>query len=294
MELTEIIAELEYYTGKFPEVALENAIEQQQAVTPVLLETLEKCKYNQQELLEEPDYFLHLYALFLLAQFRESRAYSPIIEFFSFPGELPMKVTGDVVTEDLGRILASVSHGNLDPIKSLVENQQVNEFIRGAGLDSLITLFAEGIISRETVIGYFQELFSSKLTKESFFLWNSLVYNSMELYPLELQESIQQAFELELVEPFFINQKEIDSCLEQGKDATLEELRNDPHYRFIEDTIKEMKGWGCFQNEDATRNKKAFGFEHLKLSSSSKSKSSQKQSKKKQKKSRQKNRSKKK
>jgi len=73
MELVEIIAELENYTGKFPRQALVEAIENQEAITPVLLATLEKWQDNLEELLERPDYFLHIYALFLLAQFKETK-----------------------------------------------------------------------------------------------------------------------------------------------------------------------------------------------------------------------------
>jgi hypothetical protein len=36
MELTEIIAELENYTGTFPRLALEGAIAEQEAITPIL------------------------------------------------------------------------------------------------------------------------------------------------------------------------------------------------------------------------------------------------------------------
>jgi hypothetical protein len=37
-----------------------------------------------------------------------------------------MDASGDLVTEDLGRIIASVFDGNLDPIKQIIENQQAN------------------------------------------------------------------------------------------------------------------------------------------------------------------------
>ncbi|WP_256875324.1 DUF1186 domain-containing protein [Nostoc sp. C052] len=43
-----------------------------------------------------------------------------------------MDVTGDIVTEDLGRIFASVSHGNIEPLKQLISNQQINEYVRSA------------------------------------------------------------------------------------------------------------------------------------------------------------------
>ncbi len=46
MELSEIMAELENYTGKLPRQALEEAIAQREAITPLLLATLEKWKDN--------------------------------------------------------------------------------------------------------------------------------------------------------------------------------------------------------------------------------------------------------
>ena len=251
MELTEIIAELENYTGKFPRLALERAIEERSAITPLLLATLEKWKHNLEELLEQSDYFLHIYALYLLAQFKETQAFPLIIEFFSAPGELALDVTGDVVTEDLARILASVSDGNIEPIKLLVENRQASEYVRGAALKALMVLVAQGIISRELVIEYFEELFSNRLDqeKESDYIWANLVINSAQLDPLELKEHIDQAFQSNLVDLSFIKHKDIDSYLQLGKDATLNKLRDDSHYSLIEDTISEIQWWACFRDE---------------------------------------------
>ena len=289
MEIPEIIAELEYYKKELPETALKNAIEKQEEITPILLETLEKWKNKQRQLRRDRDYFLHIYALFLLAQFKEPRAYPLIIEFFYISGDICMDTVGDVVTEDLGRILASVSQGDIEPVKPLIENPQVNEYVRGAGIECLMILVAEGVISREVVVEYFQELFSEKLEREFSFIWTVLVINSAELYPLELQDSIREIFELDLVDEFFINQKDIARSLKKGQEETLKELREKPRYSFIEDTIQEMKNWYCFQPPK----KQASGFGSTDSSSSSKSKFSQKKAKQKmQKKSRRKNRSK--
>ncbi|MGF1677439.1 MAG: DUF1186 domain-containing protein, partial [Rivularia sp. (in: cyanobacteria)] len=167
MQLEEILSELENNIGKFPHQALERAIEEREAITPVLLTTLSESKDNLEDLFNKPDSLLHLYALFLLAQFKEPLAYPLIIEFFSVPGDMPMDVTGDVVTEDLSRILASVSHGNIDPIKQLIENQEVNEYVKGAALQSLIILVVQGIVSREEIVQYFQELFSLLFANKS-------------------------------------------------------------------------------------------------------------------------------
>jgi len=134
MQLEEILSQLEYNTRSFPRLALEAAIEQREAITPILLSTLDKLSNNLEELLEKEDYILHIHALYILAQFREQLAYPILIKFFSVPGEIALDVTGDIVTEDLGRIFASVSGENIEPIKQIIENQEINEYVRGAAL----------------------------------------------------------------------------------------------------------------------------------------------------------------
>ena len=246
--------------------------------------------------MELPDYFLHIYALFLLAQFKETQAYPLIIDFFSAPGDMALDVTGDVVTEDLGNILASVSDGNIEPIKVLIENPQANEYVRSAALKSLMVLVAQGVIAREIVINYFEELFSTRLEKEYSYIWTSLVSNSVKLYPLEVKQHIEQAFESDLVDRFFINHKTIDDYLQLGKNAVLNKLRDDSRYGFIEDTISSMEWWACFQDERREKiTHKPLGVGKLNLFSQKKSNQSKKKKKRKmQKIARRKNRSKKK
>lgn len=62
---------------------------------------------------------LFCYALYLLAKWRETRAYPVVIRWLSLPGEGAFEIAGDVVTQDGGRILAAVCDGDLEPIKAL-------------------------------------------------------------------------------------------------------------------------------------------------------------------------------
>ena len=68
-------------------------------------------------------------------------AYEPIVQFFSHPGDLSLDLTGDVVTENLDSMLASVSCGDDRLIKTLIENPEVNEWVRGSGVRSLGSWF---------------------------------------------------------------------------------------------------------------------------------------------------------
>ncbi|MCC2693912.1 DUF1186 domain-containing protein [Nodularia sp. LEGE 04288] len=249
MQLEEILSELENNTNKFPRLALERAIEEREAITPILLSTLEKLSSNLEELVEKEEYTLHLYALYLLAQFKEPLAYPVIIKFFSVPGEMALDVTGDIVTEDLCRILASVSDGNIEPIKQLIENEEINEYVRGAALESLLVLVALEVISREQVIQYHAELFSNKVWKEDDYIWTKLVINSAKLCAVELKEQIDKVFAEDLVDLFFINEEDVNDGLQVGIEAALIKLRENPRYSFIEDVISETRDWAAFHPE---------------------------------------------
>jgi hypothetical protein len=85
----------------------------------------------------------HIYTLFLLAQFRETRAYPQVIRLAELPPQtLDLLVGGDFVTESVDRILASVCGGDIAPIQHLIENEQAGSDARMAGISSLTILVA--------------------------------------------------------------------------------------------------------------------------------------------------------
>ena len=246
MDIQEIISQLEYHRGTFPRKALKDAIDSKEQITQILLNILEESTANIQELAEQDDYMAHIYAMFLLAQFREKRAYPLIVNFFSTPGDVSLEVTGDVVTEYLRRILASVCEGDDSLIKQLAENESADEFVRGAALEALACLVATGKKSREEVLGYYKVLLQSELSKRSPFFCAEIVSAATDLYPEEIYEEIKQAFEKDMVDETILDLKFVDQKLAQGKEEVLAELR-DKRNGPIVDTIKEMEWWAGFR-----------------------------------------------
>ncbi|HEY73154.1 MAG: DUF1186 domain-containing protein [Chloroflexi bacterium] len=253
MRIPEILEKLEmFHGGVFPREALQEAIAQREQITPELLKILEYARKNTKELLAV-GYMTHIYALYLLAQFREQRAYPLIVDFFSIPGEVTLDVTGDVVTEDLSRILASVCGGDTSLIKSLAENERANEFVRDAALEALLVLAAIGEMSREEVVTYYQSLFA-KFERTPSIIWSGLVGCCTDLYPEEVMDDIEQAFDDGLVSKMFIDLEWVRENLAAGKEKALERLKSDRRKTLIDDTIKEMEWWACFRPPEPPRN----------------------------------------
>jgi Protein of unknown function (DUF1186) len=133
MDVQEMLQQFATTTGTFPREAVAQAIAQREAITPALLRVLVEAQHNLEDL-PESDAMTHIYAMYLLAQFRAPRAYPLIVEFLSVPGDIALDTTGDVATEDLGRILASVSCGDIRLMTALVENEHANAYVRVAAL----------------------------------------------------------------------------------------------------------------------------------------------------------------
>lgn len=162
MDKQEIIAQLEYFTGIFPRAALAAAITNRQEMVPELLRFIAYAREHAVDIREDEikEYMGHTYALYLLSQFREHSAYAPIVDLFGgVPDKIIHDITGDVITEDLHRMLPSVCNGDDSLIKSLVENEQAGPYVRAAAIESLVTMVVNGIKSRDEVIGYYTKLF---------------------------------------------------------------------------------------------------------------------------------------
>jgi len=253
METTEILHEFERATGKFARAAVEAAVARREEVTPELLRVLEETVNRAGQLDAEGDYMAHLYAMFLLAQFRESRAYPLVIRFASLPGDLLDSLCGDFITEDHGHVLASVCGGELAGIQSLIENEDTDEWVRGAALSSLVTLVAAGQKSRDEIMSYFALLFRGKLVRQWSHVWDTLVSYSSDLYPAELLGDIEQAYEEGLVDPGYIGLDDVKRDLAVGRDRILARLADNPHRRLVEDTVAEMGWWACFREDNRNR-----------------------------------------
>ncbi len=241
MEIAHILEELAYDMGELPREAIEAAIVKEELITPYLLDILEDAISRIDEIIEHDNYEGHLYAMYLLAQFREPKAYPLILQLISFPGEIPHAILGDILTEDLSRLLASVCNGNIIPLKHLIENPIINEYVRSAAQTALVICAGCGIKPRQEIIDYFKHLFHGRMARTPSFVWDNLISCCCELFPDELYAEIKQAFDEELIDTRFICLNDVESLLLGDKETHL--LRLFQNSELIEDTVTEMEKW---------------------------------------------------
>ncbi len=240
MDISQILEELAYDLGELPREAIESAVLHRVSITPYLLEILEDAIERVDDIMAEDSYQGHLYAMYLLAQFREKRAYPLILRLFEGPGDAH-RIAGDVLTEDLSRILASICDSNIQPIKDVIENPAINEYTRAACLQALVILVGCGLRSRLEILRYFQSLLEERLERKPSFIWTALVSSICDLYPDELFSYLPKIYEEGLVDSSCISLNDIAQILITQKDQHLFRLFS--HAELIDDTVSEMEKW---------------------------------------------------
>lgn len=245
MTIPEILQQLEKYTGEFPKDALQAAIEQREAITPELLRMVEAIAANPTEFAQREACLLPVFSLYLLAQFREKRAFPAVVKMFSAPGETAYQLVGDTVTEGLKQIFASVYDGNPTPLYGLIENEEADEYVRDAAINAILVLENTGQMSRAEVVHYFRSLFHGKLKRTHSFAWNGLICAVADLPAPELLEEVRQAYREDLVDEGVADLKGIERDV-----ANPQPWRREGR-TLITDAIGEMEGWACFHHDNS-------------------------------------------
>jgi len=252
MTIPEILKQLEPYTGRFPMEAMRAAIAQREAITPELLRVLEAVAGNpEQYAAQREGCMLHTFALYLLAQFREKRAYPFVVNMFNAPGETPFDLVGDTVTERLNSIFASVYDGNPAPLQELVESETANEYVREAAIEAFLVLEYSGQMPRQAVVEYFRHLFGGKLQRAYSHAWNGLVCAVADLPAPELLEDVRRAYDDGLVDSGFARLEGIERDLRSRPQG-----RRDRH-TLVTDAIAEMEWWAAFKSGQASSKPKS-------------------------------------
>jgi tetratricopeptide (TPR) repeat protein len=250
--IPEILEELRLNRGYFPRGAVEAAIARREEIVPELLRVLDDAIARPEELLADSDAMGHIYALYLLAQFREPAAYSRVVRYFSLPGELAVDATGDVATEDLDRILASLHRGDLRPILELATTATASEWARGAAVRALAESVFSDQLSRDEAVSLLTPLFRGAIERRPSNAWNCLVSVALDLHATELTADIRRAFAHGLIDPFFVGSNVAERTLKEPREVVLKGSRLRAR-GLIVDVVRDTSWWACFLQESRQR-----------------------------------------
>lgn len=249
MSIEEIVNELKYYNGKMPKEALEAAITQKDEITPELLNMLDYALKNIEQICNGTDkFFGYSYALLLLAEFKEKRAFKYIIELLNKDQEIIEYILGDSFTDYLARLLASTYDGDDKALFSIIENNEIDEFVRSCALLSLSILYLNGVKDRGFIVNYFRKLIETKNEDYDSYIYYELFDEIKNLKLIELSDLVEKLYKV-------VEEKDDIEELEKiFKNKNYKINKNEypfrPYYEYMHDSINLIQMWECFANNN--------------------------------------------
>ena len=245
MEVKEIIEHLRYYTGELPKEALEESIKNKEKMIPELLKMLDYTEENLDNIYnEQNDFYGYIYAIFLLAEFREKRLFPYLIKLLNKDEEYVEYFIGDDYTEYIPRLLASSYNGDDEALFNIIEDNKKDEFIRSSVLQTFSILYLYGEKSREFILNYFRKLINDKKVNDASFLYHEIFNETESLRLIELEDVIEKTFDCIEDEREIQGLKE--TFLNTSYEIDMDLWPFNPFYKYISNTIEIMKEWQCF------------------------------------------------
>jgi hypothetical protein len=220
----QVLIELGQDRTTHPLDALESADAHRAVLVQPLLELLERCVTNPDSA-SEAEAQLFCCGLYLMAKWRETRAYPRVIRWLTLPDAVSTRLSGDVSTQDGARILAAVCDGDLEPIKRLVLNRDADEFSRGVAVAALALLAVWAEVPRDIILDYFAWLAREGLERQTSYVWGALAAESVDIEALAVFPDLRRAYDQGLIDPQVMGRSELDEAEALPRGALLERMR---------------------------------------------------------------------
>lgn len=244
MEVKDIIENFRYNNGEFQEDSILQARKNKEKVIQALLTELEEFVENIENHLAEENYMLHFYAMYLLAEFKEKRAFPIIINLLNKDQDILSALLGDMVTQGLDRILASTFDGDIEKLYKIIVNETLDEFIRSAAFTSLVILQKNNIIEQKTIENKIEDMLNNELKEDYSYVIVSIVNYIADNNIYDKKDLVQKLY----------MEHRVDEMAIGGYDSFIDNLYGTRNYfeskEMIKDTIAELSYWACFNEKD--------------------------------------------
>jgi hypothetical protein len=238
MSTEELIAEFVSSELRVPIPLAEEICNRPDSV-PYLARIIEEDKYRKWG--GPGDAWSPIHALHLLGGMKTTEALQALIATLRDRGE----DIGDWLTEDMPSILANFGTSAVEPLKAMIPDDSLDDFVRGAASTALVVIAYNHTEYRGPVIKLFRQIVKEanvKRAEELNYTFITLIVDDLaELKDPEAFEDIKQAFENELIDEFFIDFDDIQRIYgTSDKDMHYHRHEKDPMDHFSQKNIERL------------------------------------------------------
>ena len=134
--IEEIFNSIKHNEGRLPKEELQELIIRKDESIVFLVDYMKDFKENYKEALEDMSYFGHIYATYLLAQFREEKFYDIYLDILELPNDVALALYDDGIKEHGGKIIASIYNQDDSRLIEIIQSNNISKEVKCAVKDA--------------------------------------------------------------------------------------------------------------------------------------------------------------
>ena len=243
--MNKIIKKFDENTELFAKDAVLEAKNNKDKIKKQLLSSVKDYSLNVEKYRDEEIPMHIIYAIILLAEFKEKELFPILINIYSQDYLDTRPAMDYCITDILPRIIISVFNGDFASLNKLIENKKIKEYSKAQCLRCYIYFYDNKLISQQDL---------KKLIKYYDYKDNDIYNTIMEViintHLFNLIEDVKTMFDYYLIDYNIRGgyAEFIDGIFDYDDDLD--------KFEPIEDTIKEMSWWACFKNKESQQDYK--------------------------------------
>ena len=231
----------------FPKDAMAAATVQRDVMAPVFIALLDRISRQRSGAMSDADLMALIPATYLLAQWRETRAYHPLLRLLRRSTRTLDLTLGDAVTESAFRMVAGTFDGDLDPLFDAITDLRADDFARGAMMCSLV-LIAQLHPTLRAEIESFIRSFLTRQPKGPADLLISWADVVADLGLEDMTETVRTVFDKGLIPKDYCDFSHFLGDLEATRAAGGVPASRRYRQGLIEDAVEDLSLWYCYSD----------------------------------------------
>ena len=179
-------------------------------------------------------------AAFLLAEWKETRAYRPLARLCRLGEGSLEDVFGDAGAGHSHKVMAAVYDGDPQPIYDIIVDRHADQMARCRMFDTLVMLVADGRLDHEAAAAFVRECFDKLMPRDESMVWLGWVEAVALLGMAELGPRVRKAIDNFWVPAGLMEFEDFEQQLHYAKHHSYAPWRNDADFAPFGDAVDEL------------------------------------------------------
>ena len=180
------------------------------------------------------------YALFLLAEFKEKKAFPLILKLLSIPKLDGYNALGEGTMEQLSSMIVSVFDGDFKGLNTIIQNKHIDYCIRSRVIETYIYFYKNNLINKEDLIKYLRKIIA--LYKYNDKIYDSILTIIINTRLLEMIPDVRKMFDNYAID------YQVRGGYPEFIDYLFDFEDNLDDFDVITNVEDSMSWWYCFKN----------------------------------------------